>query len=384
MRKILFIFERLKEAFNANLQNKKIYKPQIILALINSIVIIIPFGILYSYFLKLESSGFNFEIFKFSDLISALFIFGLAGVIFAITLVYFEAGLFQMYYKAAYSGTTDNNDFIEGTRKNFLKFIGINILTALMWIIIIPIYIIVGLITLGAGFILLPIVIQVFISMWKVSMVANGSGIIASFKSSVKFGAQNFVPLLVFILLMTVFISPLRQNNGVNVISDINQYVQKYQQKQEQNKESPYIPEQGIMNPEDISYSESINAEPDFDVGNNISDIINNSQLGKDIETQDSLFDLKNPATTPQQNQIDNILRLFGEDFLKNISTALDKSSGLIKAILLTIISVIALSTFISLLVRMLFKVFFNLGLFLIYKNGFKKQEAESGEVVQS
>jgi len=381
MEKVLLIFDRLKEAFNINVQNKKIYKSQIMLAIVNAAAIFVLFSILFSYYLRLESREFNFSIFTISDLISVLVSVFLVYILFALILVFFEAGLFHMYYKAVYSGTADNSDFFEGTRKYFWKFFGVNILTTLMWVVIIPVYLILGFISMGAGFVLVPILITIFLSMWKVSLVVNGDGLISAFKSSIKFAGKNFVPFMIFILLMLAFTAPVRQNSGIDYISNIGQ---KFQQKQKEFKNTPDMQDESIMNLKDNVDLEGLNAKTNLNLEKEMSDIFNENKLQEGVEASD--FDLKYPdiGIPSADNELSKFTKLFGDDFSKTISDALSKASGLIKIIILAAISLITLGTFFSLLIKMFFQVFFMLAMFVIYKKGFKKETSESVEVAQA
>jgi len=383
MKKILHIFDRLKEAFKVNVQNKKIYKQQILLAVINTIATLVFLGMIYSLFLRLRSSGYNFGIFTFSDLISGI----VATILIVITLgliqVFFEAGLFQMYYKAVYSGETNNNDFFEGTKKYFWKFFGVNIIKLLMWVFLIPIYLILGIITLGAGFILIPIVIEIFLAMWKVSLVVDECGIISAFTRSVKFAGKNFVPFMLFIFLMLAFTAPVKQNNGINVASDIQKVIKNFEEKANQNR-NQIQPDKDMINPnEDVINPLELNTQSQINFDKDISDIFNENKINEGIQTPS--LDLQQPDYKPLDDGVTSkISQFFGKNFHDNLIDVLNKASGIINIVLVALISLMTVGTFISSLVKMILMVFFMLAMFVIYKEGFIEKTSESEEVLQA
>ncbi|MGE5474304.1 MAG: hypothetical protein ACM3UU_08805 [Ignavibacteriales bacterium] len=374
MGKVLLIFDRLKQAFNLNVYNKKIYRPQIILAIINTIATLILLSILYLFYLRLESSGYNFGIFTIYDLFSGIAALMLIGITIGLVLVFFEAGLFQMYRNAVYSGETSREDFFQGAKRYFWKFFWVNILTTLMWIVFIPFYLILGIITIGAGFTLVPIMVNIFLSMWKVSIVSDECGIISAFKNSIKFAGKNFVPLMFFILLMMAFTAPIRQGGGDGLRA-----VQNFQNSRNENSNSPIIPEDNkLINPGQSNInSEQLNLNQSIDFNKDISNLMEQNALEEPkIDLQDSKIEIPNDA------QFNNNLPPMIEDLFPNLTLMMSKLSGMIKIILISAISIITIGTLISSLIKMLFAVFFMLAMFVIYKEGFVIPTNESVEVV--
>ena len=383
MEKILLVFDRMKQAFNVNVQNKKIYGIQIMLALISTITTAAFFGILYSYYLQLESSGFNLAILKFNDLISTLTTMFLIFIALLIVLIIFEAGLYHMYFRAVYSGTANNIDFAIGIRKYFTKFFWINFLTTIFWIISFPLYLIAGLFTLGAGFIVIPIIITAFLSMWKVSLVVDGCGMFSALRNSFRFAGRNFVPYIFFILLMLAFTAPVRQNNFGNVISSIQDLTEKNKQKQDNNK-LPNTLEKSITESKDTNYLEELNNQPDLDVEKQLSDILKGNKIEDEIEASNNPIKMDDAKKLMDEATLDQLPKLFEEDFMNNVPPVFKEASGAIKIILIIFISVIVVGVFLSSFIKMFFQVFFMLAMFVIYKKGFTKEVVESGEVMQS
>jgi len=383
MEKILLVFDRMKQAFNVNVQNKKIYGIQIMLALISTITTAAFFGILYSYYLQLESSGFNLAILKFNDLISTLTTMFLIFIALLIVLIIFEAGLYHMYFRAVYSGTANNIDFAIGIRKYFTKFFWINFLTTIFWIVSVPLYLIAGLFTLGAGFIVIPIIITAFLSMWKVSLVVDGCGMFSALRNSFRFAGRNFVPYIFFILLMLAFTAPVRQNNFGNVISSIQDLTEKNKQKQDNNK-LPNTLEKSITESKDTNYLEELNNQPDLDVEKQLSDILKGNKIEDEIEASNNPIKMDDAKKLMDEATLDQLPKLFEEDFMNNVPPVFKEASGAIKIILIIFISVIVVGVFLSSFIKMFFQVFFMLAMFVIYKKGFTKEVVESGEVMQS
>jgi len=383
MEKVLLVFDRMKQAFNVNVENKKIYRIQIMLAIINTITTTAFFGILYSYYLRFESSGFNLAILKFTDLVPILTTMFFVFIVFLLVLIIFEAGLFHMYYKAVYFGTVNNIDFAEGVRKYFSKFFWVSFLTSIFWIILIPVYLIAGLFTFGAGFLIIPIIITTFLSMWKVSLVVDECGIFSALRNSFSFAGRNFVPYIFFILLMLAFTAPVKQNNFGNIISFVQDLTEKNKQKQD-NNELPNILDKSIRELKDTDYLEEADNQPDLNVEKSLSDILKGNKIGDEIRTSDNSIKMDDVTKLMGEVEADKLPKLFGEDFMNNVSRVLKEASGAIKMILITLILVIAVGTFISSFIKMFFQIFFMLAMFVIYKKGFAKEVVESGEVMQS
>lgn len=381
MEKVLLVFDRLKQAFNVNVQNKKIYKMQIILAVLNTIATLILLGILYSFFSRLDRSGYNFSIFTISDLFSGIAAVIIIGIVIGLILMFFEAGLFQMYYNAVYLGETNNKDFFLGAKRYFWKFFGVNILTILMWTIFIPFYLILGLLSLGAGFTLVPIAVNIFLIMWKVSIVTDECGIICAFKNSIKFAGRNFLPLMVFVLLMMAFTAPIKPSSGGSGGSDFLRVVQNFQKLKNENGKKPADIENNLLNPsKSLINPEQLSTDSSIDYNRDISDLMNQDNLGNALGEPN--INLENPYIKIPNDAQAKSFSPFGGNFFANISENIAKISGIIKIIILAVISIITIGTLVSSVIKMFFVVFFMLAMFVIYKEGFIKTANESVEVV--
>lgn len=199
MNKLVLIFDYFKEAFHINKKNKALYMPQIALIAVKVfIALFVGIGV-YNWvnvgeITSLTAMGPN-------QIISFMFNqgFKLLAIMLAYALisVVIESGLLNMYKKAVTQGYIEAGDFKEGLSKYFFKLLLGEILIILCWIPILPFYLILGIVTLTAGLTIIPIVIAVFLTMWKVSLVMNDTGIFSAIKDSFSFAKRNFIPLTV-------------------------------------------------------------------------------------------------------------------------------------------------------------------------------------------
>ncbi len=208
MDRIYNIFDYFKEAFHINRENKIIYRPQFIFIGIR-LLMIIGMGLwVYSWVDNFNIYSFNNKDVLFFILPYVItLVFLLIG--YGILSVIVEAGLYNMYKKAVMLGKCEKSDFSEGVKKYFFKFFLGNILIALAWLIASPVYLITGAVTLSIGFTLIPLFVDIFLTMWKVSLVMNDSKIFDAFKDSIKFAKLNFFPLTVLQLIHWSFVKGL-------------------------------------------------------------------------------------------------------------------------------------------------------------------------------
>jgi len=207
LNKLVLIFNYFKEAFHINRQNKNLYKPQLLLIALR-VVLILFVGIgVYNW---IGASNINSITHMRPDQILGFFFsqgFKLLAILVAYALisVVVEAGLLNMYKKAVLQGHTGTEDFKEGLSKYFIKLLLGDLLIILCYIISLPFYLILGIITLTAGLTLIPIVVGVFLTMWKISLVMNDTGIITAIKDSFGFAKRNFLPLAVLQIIHWAF-----------------------------------------------------------------------------------------------------------------------------------------------------------------------------------
>lgn len=204
---VYVIFDYFKEAFHINKDNKVLYKPQIVLIFLRSLVILFIGAYLYGLITKPDNlKAIRNE--DFSFLYSGIGIFVGVLIILVILLgilsMVVEAGLLNMYKAGVLNGNVSMNNFWEGVSKYFFKLIAGYLLIIVGTFAFILGFIIVSIFTLGIGFFiviifsaLIMLAIQLFLSMWKVSLVMDESGLVDAFKDSFKFVKNNLWPILV-------------------------------------------------------------------------------------------------------------------------------------------------------------------------------------------
>lgn len=216
MNKIVLIFDYFKEAFHTNKKNKSLYKPQIaLIAARVFLMLLVGVGVYrwigvgnitsMSAMRSEEILGFMFS--QGFKLLAIMLVYALISVII-------ESGLLNMYKKAVTQGYTEPGDFKEGLSKYFLKLLLGEILIILCYIPLLPFYLILGIVTLTVGLTVIPIVIGVFLTMWKISLVMNDIGIFAAAKDSFGFAKRNFIPLSVLQIIHWAFIHAASGGGG--------------------------------------------------------------------------------------------------------------------------------------------------------------------------
>ena len=204
--KILKIFDYFKIAFRLNTSNKQLYKPQIIYLVLRGILILLT-GLsfleitetLLPFIGKVSVTKF-FLLFwnNFKGTSLLLVVVTLLVVIFGST--YVEAGLYAMYDKI---NRNEDEDivFAAGANRYFLSFLLGNIIIALVWLLLLVPYLIVGAITLTLGFVWVPIIVGALLMVWKASIVTDNVGTIEAMSRSINFGKRHFVPANVYIII---------------------------------------------------------------------------------------------------------------------------------------------------------------------------------------
>lgn len=204
---IYMIFDYFKEAFHINRSNKILYKPQIVLILLRSLAILLMGGYLYSWITK-PSNLNSIRNEDFSFLFTGLGIFVglmiLVVVVLGVLSLIVEAGLLNMYKVGVLSESVTMNNFWEGVNKYFFKLIAGYLLIMVGLLAILLGGIIVSIFTLGIGLILILMIssiivllIQLFLSIWKVSLVMDDKGVMDAFKDSFRFVKDNLWSIFV-------------------------------------------------------------------------------------------------------------------------------------------------------------------------------------------
>lgn len=218
MNKLLLVFDYFKEAFHLNRQNKALYAPQIALIAVRVLLIVFAGIGVYSW---IGAENINslismppMEILRFflSQGLKLLVLI----LIYSIVSVVIEAGLLNMYKKSVLQGYTESSDFREGVAKYFIKLLIGEVFIGICYVLAIPFYLIIGLITLTVGLTVIPILAGIFLTMWKVSMVMNDSGIFASIGDSFSFAKRNFIPLAFLQIIHWAFTNGIKGSGSGN------------------------------------------------------------------------------------------------------------------------------------------------------------------------
>lgn len=203
--KILKLFDYFKDAYRINTHHKELYRPQVIFILLKGLLVFITsltFIRIFEDMALLPNLQFDkfFSILwnEFKGLPLMMTLTTMVVLLFGSTFV--ESGLYHMYYKLT-THDTNNGHFSYGASKYFLRFLGANLLIILFWLLAFIPYLIVGAVTLTAGFVLLPIIVGVFLSVWKVSMVSDNKSISDAIGDSMRFGKKHFIPMSVLLII---------------------------------------------------------------------------------------------------------------------------------------------------------------------------------------
>lgn len=218
MKKLVLIFDYFKEAFHINKQNKSLYKPQIALIAVKALLILFVGMSIYSwigienFYSMADSFDGPREALRFIlDISLKLLILLLA---YALISVIVESGLLNMYKKAVMQGYTESGDFAEGISKYFVKLLLGELFIIVCFVLSLPFYLILGVITLTAGLTLIPIIAGVFLTMWKISLVMNDIGLFAAIGDSFGFAKRNFFPLTVLQVIHWSFTNGISGGGG--------------------------------------------------------------------------------------------------------------------------------------------------------------------------
>lgn len=216
MGKAYMIFDFFKEAYHINKDNRVLYRPQIIFIFLK-LLMIIAIGLkLYSWIGSFDLN--TIEALSTNDVLGFALSYGFAIIailiIYSIISIVFESGIYNMYKECILKASTQTRDFYEGVKKYFFKFLLGNIIIFLVWLIISPLFILLGIITLFIGFTVIPMIVSIFLTMWKVSIVFNNNGIFAAFKDSFIFAKKNFLPLTLLQLIHWSFVKGTLSSGG--------------------------------------------------------------------------------------------------------------------------------------------------------------------------
>lgn len=205
MKQIACLFEYFKLAFAINKENKGLYKPQIILIMLKTCLVVVTGVVVYDYVMLVEVADMITEEMIFAKVFSTAGLFLVIFIASILVKIAFEAGLYNMYKDCIKDGSIAVDSFANGVKRYFAKFLIADILMFIAWIIMLIPYVIVGFVTMFAGFIIIPILISIFTAMWKVSIVMDEASVIESLKKGFSFAKLNFWPLSFLIIIKNSF-----------------------------------------------------------------------------------------------------------------------------------------------------------------------------------
>jgi len=174
----------------------------------------VAFGI-FLYQLTIGLGDMEFSAFAIKEIVFDM-TWWLGGIILISGLgsVVVESGLFNMYKLSLVQEPIDSNVFFAGVRKYFIRMLLANLLLFAFWLLILIPYVIVGVLTLLAGFVIVPLIISVFTTMWKVSIVVDELSVIEGLKSGIRFAKKNFIPLSVLVIVKQAFLMAQTGSGG--------------------------------------------------------------------------------------------------------------------------------------------------------------------------
>jgi hypothetical protein len=194
---ILKVFDFFKEAFRINKNNKKIYKPKLMMIAINGITGAIIAGVILNFINKVLIGYFNNNGEPaFGQIVLIVFLIGGLALLLGIFGLVVDAGLSYMYVKATYEGETNISDFWYGVKRYFWPFfLGKFLICIVMMILAIPI----AFVQIFAGA-AITIVVSVFTMMWKISIIVNNKGTIEGIKDGLIFAKNHILPLSLIVM----------------------------------------------------------------------------------------------------------------------------------------------------------------------------------------
>ncbi|NLY44137.1 MAG: hypothetical protein GX066_09285 [Clostridiaceae bacterium] len=218
MKSIAGIFDYFKEAFHINRENKGLYSPQLVLIAMKFLMVLgIGIG-LYTFIGREDFSQFIMGKIRFVHILPTLLSAGavlvVIGFVYVILSHIVEAGLYNLYKKCINDGYFVQKDFWEGVRKYFFNFLFGDVLIFSAGIMFFPFYLFLGIITLGIGFAFIPIMVSLFLSMWKVSLVMNDSNLFDALRDSMHFAKAHFIPLSFLQLIHWSFVRVVGVSGG--------------------------------------------------------------------------------------------------------------------------------------------------------------------------
>ncbi len=206
MEQVARIFDYFKRAYILNKTNRALYLPQIALILLKISFYIIFGLLLFEIAVSVADCDFSFWMLK-DSFFKSLVWWIVMIVLYSLASVIVESGLFNMYRSCLLNEELEKGAFKTGAAKYFFRFLLADLLMILAWILFLIPYIFIGIFTLLAGFVLIPLLIAVFTTMWKVTMVMEDARLIESLKRGMRFAKNHFWSLGVLVILQRAFLS---------------------------------------------------------------------------------------------------------------------------------------------------------------------------------
>lgn len=360
MTKVLMIFDYLKDTFEINRRNRTLYKPQIVLAVLKSAAVLLLGIFVYFFYNGMLNNHSSFDSPNIMVIVVIMVLIALLLAIFWLVSVLFQAGLYFMYYRAVAQGSTQTKDFWQGVRRFFLKFLAIDLLTFAAWIPFLFLYLIVGFLTLGVGFAIIPILLTVFLGLWKISIVSDNCGVFDALKNGFRFGAKFFIPYTLFVIISLAFTNPVHTNGTMNFANGLSNISENKDRETDWNEFSPekYLPE--------YEYGPDSKAD-----------------LFKHVSSFDSDFFDSDDILNPDKELPYHYSEQFEDPFKFNLEKenrlvdTLKSHLDMVGIVLLIGTMVLSVGVLLNTLIKMVFSVFFQLAAFVIYMNKFEKPVCE-------
>lgn len=194
MESVLQLFDRFRVAWHLNRANKNLYWPQVALTLVRVLVTLGAGAAIYSLTGSqamarlLDNPNWSYLTPVLSPLI---LIFAGGWLLLYLVGAVLEAGLYSMYKDVILTGKVGEGAFVAGAARYSLSFILGDLLLLVVLAVLLPLWLVVGGITLTVGFGLLGLLWGAALMMWKVALVRGDMGVLAAIKASLRFAQDH-------------------------------------------------------------------------------------------------------------------------------------------------------------------------------------------------
>jgi hypothetical protein len=208
MESVLQLFDRFRDAWHLNRANKSLYWPQVALTLVRVLVTLGAGAAIYSLTGSqamarlLDNPNWSFLVPVLSPL---LLIFVGCWLFLYLVGTVLEAGLYSMYKDVTLTGKVGEGAFAAGAARYSLSFILGDLLLLVVLTVLLPLWLVLGGITLTVGFGLLGLLWGAALMMWKVALVREDLGVLAAIKASLRFAQGHKLMVAVLYLIRQAF-----------------------------------------------------------------------------------------------------------------------------------------------------------------------------------